>query len=235
VRRRHHRRHHHGPAKRLLILPALLLVVLVVGLHQVDALHPRPLDPTLRVEPEEVAARPIRCERTDPASVDRAAATMPPEGRISSALVLACPAAYDGHRVRYVGELIGDLLHRDGGAWVLVNDDAYALEVGPLPGHRDLRGTNSGLTVWLPDPLLEAVTGLGRPNQRGDVIEVTGVVVRADPADGEGLTLRADRLRLVAPARAVDEPLDRPQLWFALGASLLAAGLWVMRRRAERR
>jgi hypothetical protein len=230
------RRHHHRPAKRLLILPALLLALLIAGLHQVDALHPRPLDPALHVEPpEEIASLPVRCERTDPASVTRAAPPLPMEGRVSSALVLACPEAYDGHRVRYAGELIGDLLHRDGGAWVLVNDDDYALEVGPLPGHRDLRGTNSGLTVWLPDPLLDAVTGLGRPNQRGDVVEVTGVVVRADPADGEGLTLRADALRLVAPTRTVHEPLDLPQLWFALGASLLAAGLWVVRRRAERR
>jgi hypothetical protein len=229
------RRHHHRPAKRLLVLPALLLVALVLGLHQVDALHPRPLDPALRVEPEEVAARPVRCERTDPASVARAAPPLLTSGRISSALVFACPEAYDGHRVRYVGELIGDLLHRDGGAWVLVNDDDYALEVGPLPGHRDLRGTNTGLTVWLPAPLLDTVTGLGRPNQRGDVVEVTGVVVRADPTDGEGLTLRADALRLVAPARTVHEPLDRPQLWFALGTSLLAAGLWALRRRAERR
>jgi hypothetical protein len=228
------RHHHHRPAKRLLILPALLLVALVAGLHQVDALHPRPLDPALHLEPEEVAARPVRCERTDPASVSRAAPPLPAEGRVSSALVLACPEAYDGHRVRYVGELIGDLLHRDGGAWVLVNDDDYALEVGPLPGHRDLRGTNTGLSVWLPEPLLDAVTRLGRPNQRGDVVEVTGVVVRADPTDGEGVTLRADALRLVAPARTVHEPLDLPQLWFALGASLLAAGLWAVRRRTER-
>jgi hypothetical protein len=228
------RRHHHRPAKRLLILPTLLLVALVAGLHQVDALHPRPLDPALHVEAEEVAARPVRCERTDPASVTRAAPSVT-EGRVSSALVLACPEAYDGLRVRYVGELIGDVLHRDGGAWVLVNDDDYALEVGPLPGHRDLRGTNTGLTVWFPDPLLDVVTGLGRPNLRGDVVEVTGVVVRADPTDGEGLALRADALRLVAPARAVHEPLDLPQLWFALGASLLAAGLWIVRRRAERR
>jgi hypothetical protein len=67
--------------------------------------------------------------------------------------VTSCPAAYDGHRVTYVGELVGDLLRREGGAWVLVNDDDYALRVGPLPAHPELRGTNSGLSVWLPDPL----------------------------------------------------------------------------------
>jgi hypothetical protein len=232
------RRHHHRPAKRLLVVPALLLVALIVGLHQVDALHPRPLDPELLIPPDEVAAplgRLQRCERTDPASVDRARPPSMPGDRVTSGAVLACPEAYDGLRVRYVGEVIGDLLHRDGGAWVLVNDDDYALEVGPLPGHRDLRGTNSGLSVWLPDHLVPRVSGLGRPNQRGDVVEIEGVVVRADPSDAEGLTLRTERLRVLAPARTVDEPIDVPQLWFAVGASLLAGALWQLRRRAEAR
>jgi hypothetical protein len=232
------RRRHHRPAKRLLVVPALLFATLLIGLHQVDALHPRPLDPELHVDPEQVAeplGRPQRCERTDPASVDRARPPVIPGDRVTSGLVLACPEAYDGLRVRYVGELVGDLLHRDGGAWVLVNDDDYALEVGPLPGHRHLRGTNRGLSVWLPDQLADQVTGLGRPNRRGDVVELAGRIVRADPTDGEGLTLRADSLRVIAPARDVDEPLDVPQLWFAVAASLLAGVLWTIRRRAEDR
>jgi hypothetical protein len=231
------RRHHHRPAKRLLVLPALVLVVLIAGLHQVDALHPRPVDPDLALTEEvpEVLSDAVRCDRNDVASIERARPAVTAAGRVTSELVQACPAAYDGLRVRYVGELVGDLLRRDGGAWVLVNDDEYALDVGPLPGHRDLRGTNSGLTVWLPEALLGEVGGLGRPNQRGDVVEVHGVVVRADPTDGEGLTLRADRLRVLQPAHPVDEPLDLPQLWFALGTSTVAAILWLLRRHAQPR
>jgi hypothetical protein len=83
--------------------------------------------------------------------------------RVTSELVVSCPTRFDGHQVTYVGEAVGDLLVRDGGAWVLVKGDDYALEVGPLPGHRDRRGTNAGLSVWLPNPLSERLTGLGRP------------------------------------------------------------------------
>jgi hypothetical protein len=231
------RRRHHRPAKRLLVVPTLVLVALIAGLHQVDSLHPRPLDPdlTLAGEVPEALSDAVRCDHNDGASIERARPHLTNVGRVTSELVQACPVAYDGLRVRYVGELVGDLLRRDGGAWVLVNDDDYALDVGPLPGHRDLRGTNTGLTVWLPDALLGDLGGLGRPNQRGDVVELHGVVVRADPTDGEGLTLRADRLRVLRPAHPVDEPLDRPQLLFALGAGAVAATLWVLRRRAERR
>jgi hypothetical protein len=231
------RRHpHHAPAKRLLVFPALLVVALVVGLQQVHALHQRAPFPGVEVDPDQLPAAigpPVVCDRTDPDRVARARPASGAVGRVTSEIVTACPAAYDGRRVTYVGELIGDLLRRDGGAWVLVNDDDYALQVGPLPGHPELRGTNSGLSVWLPDPLPAAVTGLGRPNVRGDVVEIVGVVHRADPADGEGLTLRADRLRVLTSAHPVAEPLDLPQLWFALGAAAVAGALWLVRRRAE--
>jgi hypothetical protein len=233
------RRHqHHGPAKRLLIAPALLLVVLLLAVQQLHTLHPQVIDPSLLYDPTAlpaVASEPLPCTRQDRASIERGRLAATRAGRITSELVLACPAAFDQARVTYVGEVVGDLLRRDGGGWVLVNDDDYALEVGPLPGHRDLRGTNSGLTVWLPDELAELIGGLGRPNQRGDLVQVSGRIVRADPADGGGLTLRADQLRVLEPARPVEEPLDLPQLWFALGASLLGGVLWLVRRRAAPR
>jgi hypothetical protein len=228
------RRRHHRPAKRLLVLPALLLVALLAGLHVVDQLHPRPVDTRLAVDADEVGAASadaVPCDRTDPFTVDR---VRPSDGsaRVTSTQVHACPEAYDGRRIRYVGELVGDLLPRRDGSWVQVNDDAYALEVGPLPGHRDLRGSNTGLAVWLPDALGHVPTGLGRPDQRGEVVALEGTLLRTDPEDGDGLTLRADRIEVLAPAVTVEEPLDRPQLWFAVGASLAAAGAWVVRRRA---
>jgi hypothetical protein len=232
------RHHHHRPAKRLLIAPALLLVLLLFGIQQLHTLHPQVADPSLLHDPTSLPAvmsEPLPCAREDQASVDRAQLVVSKAGRVTSGLVLACPAAFDDARVTYVGEVVGDLLRRDGGAWVLVNDDDYALEVGPLPGHRDLRGTNSGLTVWLPDELADHIGGLGRPNQRGDLVQVSGRIVRTDPNDGGGLTLRADQLQVLEPARVVEEPLDLPQLWFALGASLLGAVLWLYRRRAVAR
>jgi hypothetical protein len=144
----------------------------------------------------------------------------PAGGRLSSAQVYACPAAYDGLRVTYAGEPVGELLPRRGGAWAQVNDDDYALEVGPISGHRELRGFNSGLSVWLPDGLHEQVTAVGRPGRRGDVLLLTGVLYRADPDDGGGITLRADQLEILAPAVEVAAPLHTAQ---AVVAALLVA------------
>ena len=127
--------------------------------------------------------------------------------------------------------MVGALLVRDGGAWVLVNDD-YVLEVGPLPGYRDRRGTNSGPSVWLPDPLPEQLTGVGRPGVWGDIIDVSGTIRRTDPSDGGGLTLRADRLTVGQAARAVEDPVRIPRLALAAFLALAALSAWTVRRRS---
>src|SRR5690606_33486163 len=113
-------------------------------------------------------------------------------GRVTSAQVVACPAAYDHLTVVFAGEVVGDLLRRRGGAWAQVNDDAYALEVGPLVGHRELDGFNSGLAVWFPDGLHEFIDEVGRPGVRGEVVLIEGTIRQSDPADGGGITLRAE-------------------------------------------
>lgn len=154
-------------------------------------------------------------------------------GLATSGAVLSCPFAFDGLLVLYVGEVVGDILQRDGGAWLLVNDDPYALEQGPLTAGETPRGTNSGLTVWLPDPLTELVDEPGEHGVRGDVIEVTGRVNRTDPADGGGLTIRAEDATVLAEAVLVDEPIHWTQVGVA--AVLAALALLTLWRERERR
>ena len=226
-----------GPTKRLLLVPLALLVVLIGLLQLLDAAKPRVVEPDMVVDVPEPAAdaRDRSCTRDgDPQAVADVRASLGDRPVVTSAMVLACPAAFDGIAVRYAGEAVGDLLQRDGGAWVLVNDDDYAIEVGPLPAHGEHRGINSGLTVWLPEEFSSSVTGLGRPNQRGDVLGIDGRIVRADPQDGGGLTLRATDVEVLAASRTVAEPLDRPQLWFMIAVMLVAAGFWGLRVRSAR-
>ncbi|MEX2505208.1 MAG: OB-fold nucleic acid binding domain-containing protein [Egicoccus sp.] len=179
---------------------------------------------------------PTFCRRgADPAAVEALSGSLIGGGRITSPQVYACPEAYDGLRVTFVGEVVGEVLERDGGAWVQVNDDDYALEVGPVGAHRELRGFNSGLSVWLPDGLHEQIEGLGRPGRRGDVVLLEGVLDRTDPADGGGITLRADRLEVVAPTTRMPEPLHRAQAVVAAVLALAAVTAFAWSRRVRRR
>lgn len=226
------------PVKRLLIVPALVMLGLVVGLQAFHTATTPPADEVVGLQepPPETVRFPHRCQRGRANEALQAAReTLTTGGRVTSTQVLACPQAFHGRRVTYVGEVVGDVLRRDGGAWVLVNDDAYALEVGPLPSHNHRRGTNSGLTVWLPDRLVEQVGRVGRPNQRGDVVEVQGHIRRTDPDDGGGLTVHADQLRVLSPAVRLEDPLDVPQLLLALGAMGAAVVMTGLAREARRR
>ncbi len=175
----------------------------------------------------------LTCERTLPdAPIVPVGQTLPlPVGRVSSTQAVSCPRLFDGRVVEYVGEVIGDVLRRDGGAWVLMNDDAYALDAGPLPlQHGQFAGTNSGLTVWLPDALVELVEQPGNHDWRGTVLVVRGRLLRTDPADGGGLTIRARQGEVLAEAVRLPHPIHPGQAIAAGLAASAAVGLLLLDR-----
>jgi len=191
--------------------------------------------PVLTDLPAPKLEEPVRCSRADErAGIEELRRQVRADGRLTSDIVHACPRLLDGREVVYIGEVVGDVLRRRGGAWVRVNDDAYALETGPLGPHRDTRGFNTGLAVWLPDGLHEQLGAPGRHGQRGDVVRIEGVLRRADPADGGGITVRAERLEVLAPSTPVSEPLHRPLVLAAGVAVLLGLMSWVWDRRRRR-
>lgn len=212
-----------------LLLAVLVAIAVVAVLGHLHATFPsRDLAPIIEgvegIRGEDVEQ--ITCRRTLPDRPPRGEGEQPaPVGLVRSTDVVACPSVFDpdddgGPVVRFVGEVVGDVLMRDGGAWVLMNDDSYGLETGPLPAHDQYQGTNTGLTVWLPADVVDASSLMpGRPDRRGDVLIVAGRVHRTDPADGGGLTLRAAAAEVVAPARGAPQPIHGRQ---AALAALLA-------------
>lgn len=208
---------------------ALALVAgILAGLVALAPAAPRPpAAPGLEV-PD---AEGTECRRgaSDPAVVAARRAELGPAAPVRAADVRACPRAHDGLTVTLVGEVVGDLVRRDGGVWLTVNDDAYALEHGPLVGHGTRAGTNVGLAVWAPDGTHEGLGGPGRAGRRGDLVRVVGTVRRADPEDGGGLTLRATTLEVLAPSVAVPAPVNLPQAVLA-AAALVGALAGVGRR-----
>lgn len=233
------RRPRREQALAVLILPVVMFAVIFTGVIVLEHHAPRnEAAPELAIEGLPLPAlggEPTRCIRgTSDDRVGEVRAEVLPGSRVTSELVTACPAAFEGLELTYVGELVGHLLRRDGGAWVQVNDDEYALRTGPLPTHEEHSGTNTFLTVWLPDELTEDVTGLGGPGRRGDVVQLTGTVVRTDPEDGGGLTFRARRLEVLAASVEVSPPIHVPQAVAAGLLTLLAAVIGVGLRRSRR-
>lgn len=213
-----------------------VLVAIAVTVRTVRATAPEvTLPPVTTAAPDREDPEVVTCERTLPEAPEseEEVAEVDPVGRVFSVDVIECPDAFERQPIIYMGEVIGDVLQRDGGAWVLVNDDPYALEVGPLQGHSRFEGGNSGLSVWLQAPLPELEPG--GPDRRGTIIEVQGRVLRSDPADGGGLTVRAfdaDSTTIVAEATPIDKPVNRGQAVAAVVLLLAAVAVVIAERRA---
>ena len=229
--------HPRAYAQLAAVIAAVLVVVAVVRVVR-DTAPEVTLPPLAEAAPDLDDPDLVTCERTlpnAPETLERIA-EVDSVGRVTSAAVIDCPDAFDRQVVTYVGEVVGDVLHRDEGAWLLVNDDDYALRVGPLQGHSQFRGGNTGLSVWVPRPLPDITPG--GPDRRGTVIAIDGFIQRTDPGDGGGLTLTAlaaDSIRVVAEAQVIDRPLNRGQAIAALVFSLVAALAVAVERRAARR
>lgn len=225
-------------AQAVLVIAAILgAIALVAWLgHTVPTAELEPVAPD--TGPDAFGREFLDCDSTLPFALrfrdEDPPRMVEPIGRIISGQVVECPRHFDGLPISYVGEIVGDVLGRRGGAWVLVNDDRYALGRGPLGSSRTPTGTNSGLAVWLPDDLLTgdlAEIRPGRAGVRGDVVRLVGAVHRTDPEDGGGLTVRAVRTELLAPAEEVPEPFDPRRGVAGLVTLALGLGLVLFERR----
>lgn len=244
-------RHRRAPTRWYLAGGLALLAVVLGGAWWLESLHPQldpsgnvvlgvpPLalddEPTCRRFVEDPAIEELRARLLSDAAITEIREGVRPGGRVSSTQVYLCPSAYDGLEVTYVGEVIGDVLRRRGGAWVQVNDDDYALVTGPMVGHRERAGFNTGLSVWLEGDLADRIEQPGRAALRGDVVLLRGTLLRADPDDGGGITLRAHTLETLAGPLEIDPPLHTVQLVVAVVLSLAAIAATVFARvRRER-
>lgn len=223
-----------GRTRWLMIVPLTGLAIVIAGIVALEAAAPvaEPIErgvqglPPLGVEDDRICRRSV-----DDQTVTEIRESFTPGERVSSSQVHRCPAAFDDLEVAYAGEVIGDVLERDGGAWVQVNDDAYALETGPLIDHRQQSGFNTGMSVWLPAGLHERIGGVGDANRRGDVILVRGTLDRTDPDDGGGITVRADQIQILAPSAEIEAPVHVLQATVAglLAAIALVSVVWARR------
>jgi hypothetical protein len=227
------------PVRRLRILGAFLLaIVALFGLGAMTELlrHPAPggapLDPVEGGDPRDE----IDCPEPEPREGrEREDVDFSTVVRVDSNVLYDCPGTFDESLIRYRGEVVGDVLRRRDGAWVQLNDDIYAGDAGPLPAHRDFRGGNAGVGVFIPHDLAEQISFVGGPRFHGDVLEVVGVFHRVDPEADEVAIIRARQGEVVRPGRPFeDTPLrDRQVVALLLAPLALAIVLW--ERRAARR
>lgn len=118
--------------------------------------------------------------------------------RVSSSELLNNTFVYDGREVVYFGEVVGGVMERGEYAWLNVYDGDYA--VG----------------IYTPMELLDGLSVPGDYNNRGDMVEVTGVFNRACREHGGDFDIHANSIRLVSRGYMLEHPVNAPQVAFTI-------------------
>jgi len=139
-----------------------------------------------------------------------------PAGKVLSSIELLNQSfLYDNASVLYRGEVVGPVMFRGEYAWINVYDGGYAIG------------------VWCPASDAKRIRFYGDYNNRGDVVEVSGVFHRACLSHGGDLDMHCDSLKVVEEGNAVTHPVGGVKILtaFLLG---LAAVLLFFEKDAER-
>jgi hypothetical protein len=217
---------------------AILIFAGIVGLAE-GLRHPAPDDADgMELGPDDDDPRlEVECEDPLPREgLERPIETVAePTATVLSNDLYDCPATWDARAVRYRGEVVGAVLRRRGGAWVQLNDDIYADLRGPLPAHRDYRGGNAGVGVFIPHSLADDIRVVGGPTAHGDILEVTGRFHRVEPTSREAYVIVADAGRVERAGTVLEDPVLRDRQVAAVLLVVAAAAMAALERVVARR
>ena len=128
---------------------------------------------------------------------------------VSSAELINKSSDYDGKTVVYQGEVIGDVMAREGFAWINLNDASNAIG------------------VWIKKDLTREIAYTGAYKTSGDVVEVTGVFHRSCLVHGGDLDIHAESLRQIEGGNNLKEKLSPRRVKIAWGFGAMVIILWI--------
>ncbi len=131
---------------------------------------------------------------------------------VSSTELINNAAQHDGQSVVYEGEVIGDIMVRQGYAWINVNDGKNAIG------------------VWAPKDLIKDLRYTGSYKSKGDWIEVQGVFARACPQHGGDIDIHAQRIRTISAGREIIEKTSERKRRIAIALLGVLGLVWILTR-----
>lgn len=146
----------------------------------------------------------------------------------SSGTLVNKPKLYNGKRVTFTGEAIGEVMARGDYAWVHLNDDAY-MERNVEEG-APLKGYNSGMAIWVPADLTKQIDTYGDYKHEGSIVQVEGTFNAACKEHGGDMDIHADKLRVVRAGHAALDPIHPWKAGLAVLLVAAAGGLWSLER-----
>jgi len=156
-----------------------------------------------------------------------------PKNDPSSGQLVEKNKQYNGTRVTFTGEAIGEVMVRGDYAWIHLNDDAY-MERNVEEGAK-LGGYNSGMAIWVPAALTKQIDTYGDYKHEGSIVQISGTFNAACKEHGGDMDIHADSVTMIRPGHVVVDPVPGWKAALAAGLALLAGALYWIERKTRNR
>ncbi|MCE5256029.1 MAG: hypothetical protein LLF89_04195 [Spirochaetaceae bacterium] len=114
--------------------------------------------------------------------------------------------AWDGEKIDFEGEIIGDIMLRGSHVWINVLDGSTAIG------------------IWASKSMLPQISFTGQYFSSGDHLKIRGTMHRACAEHGGDLDIHADLVKVLSQGKAVTHPVGKNRLWICF-VSIILAGL----------
>lgn len=156
-----------------------------------------------------------------------------PKNDPSSGQLVEQNRLFNGKRVTFAGEAIGEVMVRGDYAWIHLNDDAYMER--NVEESAKLGGYNSGMAIWAPAVLTKQIDTYGDYKHEGSIVQITGTFNAACKEHGGDMDIHADTVKLIRPGHVVVDAVPEWKALLAAGLAALAGVLYWAERRTRNR
>lgn len=141
---------------------------------------------------------------------------------------------YDGQEVTYQGEVVGDVMVRGKYAWINVNDDSYSTKHS-VEEDTELKGYNSGQSIWCEASQVEDIRYAGNYQTSGDIVWIKGTFHRACTEHGGDMDIHASEVKLVKRGHYISHTFNWQKSLIALMLAILSGILFLAYRLLDRK
>jgi hypothetical protein len=150
----------------------------------------------------------------------------------SSTTLVEEAAKWNGRKVIFTGEAVGEKMVRGLKCWIHLNDDAYMWK--NIEEGAELGGYNSGQAIWVDAGSAGKITYYGNYLHEGDIVKVTGTFNSVCRDHGGDMDIHADTLEIVRIGHPVEHVNNYRRAVLALILLGLAGILFWIRSIARR-
>jgi hypothetical protein len=139
---------------------------------------------------------------------------------------------WNGRKVIFTGEAVGERMVRGLKCWIHLNDDTYMwknIEEGAKLG-----GYNTGQAIWVDADMARKITYYGDYLHEGDIVKVSGTFNSVCRDHGGDMDIHADTLEIVRIGHPIGHIINFKRAWLALVLLVIAGILFWVRSIARR-